>query len=437
MLLPHSTTMAQRLLVTILSLLSVSTSFADSSAVVRTIHVHATDGAAPVSSAIAHAAPGDTIALAPGVYREPTIVVDKSVSVIGRGDVVLDGEGERAIMIVTARDVTISGLTFRNVSTSFVEDRAALKVDEGHNCRIMANIFENTFFAVYLSKTAGCHVEGNRITGSATSQTRAGNGVHAWYSKELRVVDNYISRQRDGIYLEFVEDAEVLDNVAVDNLRYGLHFMFSDRCKYIGNRFARNNAGVAVMYTRNVQMIGNTFEHNWGSASYGLLLKDIDDSMILENRFSVNTTAIHADGANRLVVRANDFVDNGWAIRLMANAQDNAFLENNFVGNTFDVATNSSRNYSSFGGNFWDRYQGYDLDRDGTGDVPYRPVRLFSLMVENTEPALILVRSFVVDVLDTVERILPVLTPDTLVDTSPAMRRIERRTVPTSAVVLP
>ena len=35
-----------------------------------------------------------------------------------------------------------------------------------------------------------------------------------------------------------------------------------------------NGAGVAVMYTHDVSMIGNTFSENSGSASYGLLLKD-------------------------------------------------------------------------------------------------------------------------------------------------------------------
>lgn len=421
--------MKQRLLATALLLLTgVATCLGGTATVARIIDVSPSDGTAAISAAIARAAVGDTIRLGPGVYREPTVVVDKTVSILGRSGAILDGEGDRFIMIVTAPNVTIAGLTFKNVATSFVEDRAALKVDEGHNCRIVRNVFEDTFFAIYLAKTSGCLVEGNRVTGSATRQTRAGNGIHAWYCKDIRVVNNYVAKQRDGIYLEFVEDAEVLDNVAVDNLRYGLHFMFSDRCTYIGNRFARNNAGVAVMYTRHVRMVGNTFEYNWGSASYGLLLKDIDDSDILENRFRINTTAIHADGANRLVVRDNDFEENGWAVKLMANAQNNTFSGNNFVGNTFDVATNSTRNYSTFEGNFWDRYKGYDLDRDGTGDVPYPPVRLFTMIVENTEPALILVRSFVVDVLDTVERILPVLTPATLVDRSPSMRKIVRTT---------
>ncbi|MBT8401228.1 MAG: nitrous oxide reductase family maturation protein NosD [Rhodothermia bacterium] len=394
----------------------------------RTIVVGPEGDVRSIQEAVALAQDGDSILVSAGVYHEPTIEIDRSLVLHGQPGAILDGDTERGLLLVTAPDVSITGFVFRNVGVSFVEDRAAIKVDAGHNCYISDNRFEDTFFAVYLAKTSGCTVARNTIIGRAERQTAAGNGIHAWYSRDLKILDNVIRHQRDGIYLEFVEDATIERNESVDNLRYGLHFMFSDRCRYVDNLFQYNDAGVAVMYTERVEMIGNRFEHNWGSASYGLLLKDIDDSRIVGNVFLDNTIGIMAEGANRMEVADNDFEANGWAVKIMANAIDNIFSRNNFVGNTFDVSTNSSRAYSSFEGNFWDRYQGYDLDRDGVGDVPFRPVRFFSLVVEREEPALILLRSFLVDLLDTLERVLPVLTPESLVDQQPRMRRVERTT---------
>jgi nitrous oxidase accessory protein len=106
----------------------------------------------------------------------------------------------------------------------------------------------------------------------------------------------------------------------------------------------------------------------------------------------------------------------------MADATENQFRRNRFEGNSFDVATNSSSSSpSSFAENYWDGYAGYDLDRDGYGDVPYRPVRLFSVLVEQSEPALILLRSFFLDLLDLAERVMPVVTPERLVDERPLM----------------
>ena len=122
-------------------------------------------------------------------------------------------------------------------------------------------------------------------------------------------------------------------------------------------------------------------------------------------------------------MQGNRFQDNGWAVKLMASSLDNRFERNVFAGNSFDVATNSESNNSTFEANWWDRYRGYDLDRDGRGDVPFRPVRLFSLLVARHEPAMILLRSSFVDLLDLAERVMPVLTPATLADASPLMER--------------
>jgi nitrous oxidase accessory protein len=170
-------------------------------------------------------------------------------------------------------------------------------------------------------------------------------------------------------------------------------------------------------------MIANRFESNWGSAAYGLLLKEIYDARLDSNQFVHNTTGLFADGATRLVAEHNRFADNGWAVKLMASTQDATFTGNTFLGNTFDVSTNSRQATSHFRDNYWDEYRGYDLNRDGVGDVPHRPVRLFSLQVAGNEPTLIMLRSPIVSVLDAAERVLPSLTPDMLADPTPRMRR--------------
>jgi nitrous oxidase accessory protein len=141
---------------------------------------------------------------------------------------------------------------------------------------------------------------------------------------------------------------------------------------------------------------------------------------------------IHAEGANRVRISRNDFVGNGWAVKIMANSEDSEVTSNNFVGNSFDVATNSRRSYSTFDGNFWDRYRGYDRDADGIGDVPFHPVRLFSLVVAQNEPALVLQRSALVTLLDVAEQVFPMLTPESLADASPHLAPITTRWSPAS-----
>jgi nitrous oxidase accessory protein len=384
-----------------------------------------TDGdVASISAALRLAGSGDRILVRPGIYQEHGLVVDRPVEIIGIDRPIVDAGGNQAFTI-TANGVSIRGVVIRNVEVSFIEDRAAIKVDGAGGCVIEDNRLEDTFFGVYLAKSYDCRVQGNEIRGAGRRETQSGNGIHLWYSRDVIVEENRVSGHRDGIYFEFVEGGTIRGNVSTRNVRYGLHFMFSDRCRYVQNRFEGNGAGVAVMYTEDVEMTENVFQDNWGGSSYGLLMKDITDSRIAGNVFSGNSTGLYAEGMNRTTIESNDFVSNGWAVRIMANSLDNTFSANNFVGNTFDVATNSRNNFSTFVGNYWDTYSGYDLDRDGFGDVPFRPVRLFSQIVQVNEPALMLLRSFFVSVLDFAERVVPILTPDTLVDSKPVMRRIQ------------
>jgi len=376
-----------------------------------------------LTAALALARPGDTIVVRAGVYQEPRIVVAVPVTIVGEPGAIFDGGGSHEVITVRANSVTILGLTIRNVGHSYTDDRAAIRLDGVRDCRIADNRLLDAFFGVYAARSSNCTVSGNRIEGKARSQTSSGNAIHLFYSDGFTVEGNTISGHRDGIYLEFSRRAHIVGNESRENLRYGLHFMYSDSCDYRHNTFAHNASGVAVMYSRAVTVVGNHFEDNRGTAAYGLLLKEIKDSRITDNLFAGNTVGLYAEGSDRMVVEHNQFVRNGWAMRLMADATDNTFRRNRFLGNTFDVATNrQTTNSSTFLENYWDGYRGYDLDRDGYGDVPFRPVRLFSTLIEQSEPSLILLHSFFIDLLELAERVAPVLTPESLVDSRPLMR---------------
>lgn len=388
----------------------------------QTITVRAGGPVATIAAALAQATDGDRVVITAGTWvLDGPLAITHRIDIAGEGMPVLQGAGGHELVRVTADGVRLRGLVFRNVRTSFIDDLAAVRFIGVTGCTVEDSRFEDTFFGVYLEKSVGCRVTGNHFTGGGTSETGSGNAIHLWNSSRALIAGNEITRHRDGIYLEFARGVEVSGNVSEANFRYGLHFMFSDSCAYQDNRFRANQAGIAVMYSKHVDMTGNAFEDTWGAGAYGLLLKEITDGRLEGNRFSGNSSALLLDGASRLLIRDNAFDRNGWAIKLMADAEGNSFEGNTFTGNSFDVATNSRSSTSTFDANYWDHYRGYDLDRDGYGDVPYAPVRLFSMIVQQNEPALILMRSFLVDLLEAAERVMPVLTPATLVDRRPRL----------------
>jgi nitrous oxidase accessory protein len=166
----------------------------------------------------------------------------------------------------------------------------------------------------------------------------------------------------------------------------------------------------------------NHFHLNQGGASYGLLLKEISDGAIRQNFFEKNTIGILLEGANRLEIRENQFTNNGTAMDMKGNSLDNEVKENNFLGNTFEVVTNTKQNVNTYSGNYWSGYAGYDLDRDGTGDVPYRPVNVFAKITDQIPSATIMLHSTLVNLLEAAEKIFPSLIPIDLVDPRPKMK---------------
>lgn len=378
-----------------------------------------------ITKALSIANPYDEIIITEGSYSEGNIIIDKPLRITGINYPIIDGDLKHEIFTVHSDDVIISGIVFKNAGINYLKENAAVRFENVKNCEVRECKFYGNFFGVYLAKSSKCKVVNNYIESYGKKEASSGNGIHLWNCREIEVSGNSIRGHRDGIYLEFARQTEISKNYSTKNLRYGLHFMFSDSCRYYSNQFELNSAGVAVMYSHYVEMKNNKFNNNWGPASYGLLLKDITDSKITANEFIENTSGIYIEGCNRSEFEKNLFEKNGWAVKLMANSSDNLFTMNNFLSNTFDVSTNSRQNFSTFSLNYWSKYDGYDLNKNGIGDVPYRPVKLYSVMVEQNEPSLILLNSIFIDLLDIAESVFPSLTPETLIDNTPLLKKIE------------
>ena len=384
-----------------------------------------TPGCPGIRGTIERAAPGDTVYVPAGLYAEGNIAVNKPLTLIGLDWPVLDGQFRDEIITVNASNVCIRGFEIRNSGQMSTIDVAGIKVLSANYVVIEENRLRNCNFGIYLSNTIRCRVSCNDIQGIPKEEQNSGNGIHLWKCSEAVIEDNYLSGHRDGIYFEFVTDSEIRGNNSEKNLRYGLHFMFSHNDHYHHNRFRNNGAGVAVMYSRQVQMFENQFSYNWGSSAYGILLKDISDSHIWKNTFEYNSAGVYMEGASRIVLERNQFRENGWALRVQASCDGNVIKQNNFLGNSFDVSTNGHLVLNTFNGNYWDNYEGYDLNHDGIGDVPFRPVNLYAVVVERMPCGLMLMRSFMVYLMDKAEKIIPSLTPEQLMDEKPSMHPLQ------------
>ncbi len=378
-----------------------------------------------IQTAIDSSKNGGIILIKKGHYKVKNLTITKSIHIIGEDLPIIDGQFKEYVFKINANDFSLEGLNIINPGQSYTKDFAAVLVSKSKNFSIKNNILEKVFFGLLIEKSRYGSISNNEVSSDGVDEAGSGNGVHLWNCSNMKVYNNELYNLRDGIYFEFVKKSEIYENYSHHNIRYGLHFMFSNNNNYHHNKFYKNGAGVAVMFSKFIEMRHNKFLENWGSASYGLLLKEIYDAEIENNLFEQNTIAINVDGSTRINYKNNTFSRNGWAVKVVGACYENIFFQNNFMNNAFDLSYNSKINSNKFDKNYWSDYSGYDLDKDGIGDIPYRPVKLFSYIVNRTPETIVLLRSLFVDIINFSEKVSPVFTPDNLTDNQPLMYMIQ------------
>ncbi|HSO30460.1 MAG TPA: NosD domain-containing protein [Candidatus Sulfomarinibacteraceae bacterium] len=386
--------------------------------------VQATGGgppAGPVDLArLIEAAPaGATIVVPAGSYHVH-LSLERPVTLVAEGDVLLDGDGRGSIVTIRADDVTLRGFRIANTGGQ-VEDAAAIKTVEASRVTIEGNSLSGFFTGISVNGGREVRIVGNDLVGSGqvsldvghatsggtsgapagdaapagevapadphaghgagTGPSGQGDGISIWTTTGVLVRENRVRDVRDAVYLNYAEEALVDSNV-IDRSRYAVHAMFGRSVTVFGNTVRRNLSGLVFMYTAEVLAGRNLLADARSSGTgYGIVLKDVSGVRLAENEVSGNRVGLQAEGTvhrdpeEALVVR-NRFAGNDVGIALMATA-DLAFAANEFDGNltqvlALEVGVEDHNDWANGGtGNTWSDYAGFDLDGDGVGDIAY------------------------------------------------------------------
>jgi nitrous oxidase accessory protein len=385
-----------------------------------------------ISEALENSSGGDTILVKGGIYKEK-IIINKGVNLIGEEKPIIEGDYTGDVVRIEADGAVIQGFTIRKSGGDLLKDESGIKVVNSKGVTIEENRLEDNIIGIYLYASPSNTIRNNTSFGRAdyTTEETNGNGIHLWKSPKNTIEGNQIRKHRDGIYVEFSPGNLIRNNHCDRNVRYGLHYMYSDNNTFEGNVFERNGTGSALMYSKNIILKKNTFKNNLGPNGFGMLLKSLSDSIAEENLISNNTVGIFMDEANRNIFTKNTFSQNGWAIDLFSSSSENVLYANNFLDNTYQVMTDTERTTNIFfkdsKGNYWDDYRGYngyDLNGDRIGDIPYKPVKIFSYLMKRYPDLTVFSESPGLKALEFAERVLPVLNPVELSDPYPLMNPV-------------
>ena len=383
----------------------------------------------PLQARVDAAPDGASVDVGPGVYRGD-LTLDRPVRLIGHGRPLLEGSGKGSVVRIRGPQVTIEGFDIDGREGGRLEaDSSGIHVAaEGatiRDCRIRRSLF-----GIYLLEANGARIERCVVDGMrGRDPGEQGSGIHVFNTTHFALIGNEVRYARDGFYLQSSSEGRITGNIVTD-VRYGLHYMYSDDNVFEDNLFQRSDAGAAVMYSRRIQFRRNRFIHNRGFASVGLLMQACEDIVAEDNLIADNARGVFLEGSTRNAFRRNAILESDTALVLYDSNRDVRFEGNVFSGNLSPLLLVGRHTDTVFDGNYWSDHDEPDLDGDGVRDRPYRLSNVFDHLRGNLTAADLFAQGFGASVLGAAERMFPVLELSPVLDAHPLARAPELAAVP-------
>ena len=378
-------------------------------------------GGGALAAALVAAAPGDVLILAPGRHAGP-VVLNRAVTLDGQGRAEIAGDGRGSVVTITAPDVTVRGLRIRGSGDSHETIDSGVQLTEGATrARVEGNVLTGNLYGVDVHGARDALVAGNQIVGRQDANMNArGNGIYVWNADGARITGNDIVRGRDGIFANASRNNLFANNTMRD-LRYAVHYMYTNDSEVSGNLSVGNHLGFALMYSRNIVVRGN---RSVDDRDHGVMLNYTNSSVIEGNSVVGAGKCTFIYNAHKNRIADNRFEGCEIGIHFTAGSERNAITGNAFLGNREQVKYVGTRmvEWSDAGrGNFWSDHAAFDLDGDGIADNAFRPHDLMDHILWTQPAAHLLLGSPAVHLLRWSQAAFPALLPGGVVDSAPLM----------------
>jgi len=386
--------------------------------------VVAVPAGANLQQAVAAAAAGDVLQLAPGEYRG-NLVIDKPLTLQGPPDrsAIIMGERQGRTIWVQAANVSLRQLSIRHSGLSLPDMDAGVFLDRGaHHALVEQNDILDNLMGVYVWGPEAATVRANRIVGNTELRVaERGNGVSVWNSPGTQVVDNDISAGRDGIFSNTSKHNLFRGN-RFRQLRYAVHYMYTNDSEVSDNISEDNDIGYAIMYSHRLVVRNNVAVRN---RDQGLMFNYANDTVIAGNAVQGGSKCVFLYNANNNRFEFNHFQDCEIGIHFTAGSDGNAISGNAFIHNQNQVKYVGTRviEWSRDGrGNYWSDNTAFDLDGNGIADTAYRPNGIVDQILWRAPAARILLNSPAVSIVRWAQSQFPALLPGGVIDSAPLMR---------------
>lgn len=379
-------------------------------------------GPGALAEAIAGAAPGDVLILAPGEYEGP-VVLDRPVTLDGQGEAKVTGTGTGSVITITGTDVIVRGLEITGSGSSHETIDSGIQLTRvARNAVVEGNVLIGNLYGIDLHGADGSILRGNTIIGrQGHRMNQRGNGIYVWNTEGAVVEENDIRFGRDGIFSN-ISRRNIYRNNLFRDLRFAVHYMYTNDSEVSGNISIGNHLGFAVMFSNRITVVNNWSLSDWG---HGLMLNYANRGDIVGNLVRGGADkCLFVFNANSNLIAGNRFEGCGIGIHFTAGSENNAITENAFIGNQTQVKYVGTRDveWSLDGrGNYWSDHPAFDLDGDGIADGAFRPNDLMDHILWSQPAAALLTGSPAVQLVRWSQQHFPATLPGGVLDSHPLM----------------
>ncbi len=380
-------------------------------------------GRGTLATAIAEANPGDVLTLAPGRYLG-VVYIDRPLTLTGTHRAVIVGQRQGTVVTIDAPDVTLRNLTIMGSGLDSQAIDAGIKIlKKADRALISRNRVLGNLHGIDVHGGLDAQVLDNIIEGTRDRRMNdRGNGIYVWNSPGTIVEGNTVRWGRDGIFSNTSRKGVYRNNLFRD-LRFAVHYMYTNHSEVVGNRSENNHIGFALMSSHNLIVREHVSRHD---RDRGFLFNYANNIHAERNFVSGGTEkCIFIYNSNKNIFSENLLSDCLIGVHFTAGSERNKLRQNAFINNQTQVKYVGTRwlEWSSEGvGNYWSDHVAFDLDKNGIADSIYRPNDLTDQIIWKYPSARLLMNSPAVQVLKYAQNAFPALHPGGVVDSSPLMQ---------------
>lgn len=354
------------------------------------------------------------------------LVIGRKLALRGQKGTTIEGTGQGTVITITADDARVDDLVVRHSGRRHTIEDAGIKA-KAARVQITNVAVEDALFGINLGPCPSCLVDHSRVRGTADDPELRGDGIKLWEAHDAVIRRSVMEDSRDLVV--WYSRRVLLEENTVRRSRYGSHFMYAHDAIVRNSRIESNVVGIFVMYSERVHIEHNVLAGARGAAGIGIGFKESDGVRVEGNWIVANTLGAYLDRSPRapsmpVLFERNVIALNDVGLRFHSSEEGVTFKDNDFHENVSVVEIEGGGDAlgTVFDGNHWSDYEGYDLDGDGRGDVPFEVKQLSGELTDRHPSVKLFEGTGAMAMLDTIARAAPVFASHVaLADPHPSM----------------